>query len=100
MATSLKALARGTFGTSSATLYTVPASTTAIVTNITICNTTAAAMGFYILIDGVQLFSNSQISAYTTLVVDLKQVIATTKIVAGYADASGLKYHISGAEVA
>lgn len=99
MATTLKALARGTFATSSATLYTVPASTTAVVTNISVANTTGSSISFDILLDGVELFSNVSINQYTTLVIDLKQVLATTKIIAGFASASGLKYHISGAEI-
>jgi hypothetical protein len=99
MATTLKALARGTFATSSATLYTVPAATTAVVTNISVANTTGSSITFDILLDGVELFSNVSINQYTTLVIDLKQVLATTKIIAGFASASGLKYHISGAEI-
>ena len=39
MATVSKALFRGAASTSSATLYTVPASTTTVVTNIVVTNT-------------------------------------------------------------
>lgn len=99
MPTTLKALARGTFGTSSATLYTVPSATTAVVTNISIANTTGSSISFDIILDGVELFSNVSVNQYTTIVVDLKQVIGATKVIAGFASASGLKYHISGAEV-
>jgi hypothetical protein len=100
MATTIKALARGTFATSSGTIYTVPSATTAIATNITICNTAASPRSFYIVVDGVELFSNTSINQYTTIVIDLKQAIGATKIVTGYADATGLKYHITGAEIA
>jgi hypothetical protein len=100
MATTIKALARGTFATSSGTIYTVPAATTAIATNITVCNTTSAPLSFYIVVDGVELFSNTSINQYTTIVIDLKQAIGATKIVTGYADQAGLKYHITGAEIA
>jgi hypothetical protein len=99
MATTLKALARGTFPTSSASLYTVPASTTTVLSNISICNTTSGTVYFYILLNGVELFSNTPIEAYSTTVVDIKQALATTQIIAGYANASGIKYHFSGAEI-
>jgi hypothetical protein len=99
MATTLKALARGSFGTSSATLYTVPSSTTTVLSNISICNTTDSSVNFFILLDGVELFSTTPIAAYTTVVIDIKQAMATTKIIAGYASAVGVKYHLSGAEI-
>jgi hypothetical protein len=99
MATTLKALARGSFATSSATLYTVPAGTTTVLSNITICNTTSAYVNFFILLDGVELFSTTPIAAYTTTVIDIKQAMAASKIIAGYADAAGVKYHFSGAEI-
>jgi hypothetical protein len=99
MATTLKALARGSFGTSSATLYTVPSSTTTVLSNVSICNTTDASINFFILLDGVELFSTTSIAAYTTVVIDIKQALAAAKIIAGYASASGVRYHLSGAEI-
>jgi hypothetical protein len=99
MATTIKALARGSFATSSATLYTVPASTTTVVTNISICNTTASAITFNLLFDSVELFSSSAVPANSTVMVDLKQALATTKIISGYASDTGTKFHITGAEI-
>jgi|LakMenEpi03Aug12_release.lakeMendotaPanAssembly.Ray.scaffolds.fasta_scaffold39257_9 hypothetical protein len=99
MSTTLKALARGSFGTSSATLYTVPSSTTAVLSNVSICNTTDSSVNFFILLDGVELFSTTAIAAYTTVVIDIKQALAATKLIAGYASASGVRYHLSGAEI-
>jgi hypothetical protein len=100
MATTIKALARGAFSTVSSNLYTVPSSTTAIVTNISVCNTTGSSISFNILVDGIELFSNTSINQYTTIVVDLKQALGATKIISGSADQIGLKYHITGAEIA
>ena len=100
MATTLKALARGSFTTSSATLYTVPASTTTVLSNLSICNTTGASVDFFVLLDGVELFSTTPIAENTTLIVDIKQTLAATKVIAGYASAVGVKYHFSGAEIA
>jgi hypothetical protein len=94
-----KALARGSFATSSATLYTVPAATTAVITNIAIANTSASAQTFTLLLDGVDLFTTVAIAANSTIVVDLKQVLATTKLIAGFASAVTVDFHISGMEI-
>jgi hypothetical protein len=100
MATITKALARTAFATSSATLYTVPASTTAVVTSIAVCNTSTSTQTFNILLDGVALFDGASIAADTTVSVDLKQVLATTKVIAGFASATSVTVHISGVEIA
>ncbi len=100
MANTAKALARGAFATSSATLYTVPASTTTVITNIAIANTTATAGTFDLSLDGVKLFDAVAIAGDTTTIIDLKQVLATTKIIAGFASATSINYHISGMEIA
>jgi hypothetical protein len=100
MATTTKALARAAFATSSATLYTVPSSTTAVVTSIAVCNTSTSTQTFNILLDGVALFDGASIAADTTVSVDLKQVLATTKVIAGFASATSVTVHISGVEIA
>jgi hypothetical protein len=99
MATTTKALARGAFATSSATLYTVPASTTTVVTNIVVDNTAATAATFNILLDGVELLSAAAVDANSSVFFDLKQTLTTTKIIAGFASATTVKFHISGVEI-
>jgi len=99
MATTSKALARGAFATSSATLYTVPASTTAVITNIVVTNSASSAATFTIQLDAVDIFKDSAIAANTTVAIDLKQVLTTTKIIAGLASAITVKFHISGVEI-
>ena len=99
MATATKALARGAFATSSTTLYTVPASTTAVVTNIVVTNSAASAATFTIQLDAVDIFKDAAIAANSTATFDLKQVLATTKIIAGLASAITVKFHISGVEI-
>ena len=79
MATVTKALARIAAATSSTTLYTVPASTTTVITNIIVTNTVTADATFSLLLDDVS--------------------IATTKIIAGLASAITVKFHISGVEI-
>lgn len=100
MAVTSKALARTSAATSSATLYTVPSSTTTIVTNIAVCNTAATAATFTILLDDVELHKDAAIAANSTAYIDLKQVLETTKTIKGFASATTVDFHISGVEVA
>ena len=99
MATTSKALARTAAATSSTTLYTVPSSTTTVVTNIVVTNSASSAATFTITLDSVDLFKDAAIAANSTAMFDLKQVLATTKIIAGLASATTVRFHISGVEV-
>jgi len=99
MATLTKALARTAAATSSATLYTVPSSTTTVVSNIVVTNSAATAATFTITLDGVDLFKTVALAANSTAMFDLKQVLATTKIIAGFASAITVSFHISGVEI-
>ena len=100
MATTTKALARAAAATSSATLYTVPASTTAVITNIAVTNTAGSAGTFSLLLDDVSLHTTTAIAANSTVYIDLKQTLATTKTIKGFASAITINFHISGVEIA
>jgi hypothetical protein len=99
MATVTKALARTAAATSSTTLYTVPASTTTVITNIAVCNNAASAATFTILLDDIELHKDTAIAANSTAYIDLKQVLATTKTIKGLASAVTVDFHISGVEI-
>ena len=99
MATTSKVLARTAAATSSTTLYTVPASTTTVVTNIAVANTAASAGTFTLLLDDVDLHTTTAIAANTTVYIDLKQVLATTKTIKGFASEVTIDFHISGVEI-
>jgi hypothetical protein len=99
MATTTKVLARQAAATSSATLYTVPASTTTVVTNIAVANTASSAATFTLTLNGVAIQSGSTIAANSTAYFDVKQVMATTQIIAGFASATSVNFHISGVEI-
>jgi hypothetical protein len=99
MATTTKALARAAFATSSGTLYTVPASTTTVVSNIGITNTAGSAGTFSLSLNGVALHTTTAIAANTTVYIDLRQVLATTQTITGLASATTINYHISGVEI-
>ena len=99
MATTTKALFRGAASTSSTLLYTVPASTTTVITNIAVANTAASAGTFTLLLDDVDLHTTTAIAANTTVYIDCKQVLATTKTIKGFASATTIDFHISGVEI-
>ena len=99
MATTTKALARTAAALTSTTLYTVPASTTTVVSNIVVANTSASAQTFTINLNGVALLSSTSISANSSAFFDLKQTLATTNTITGLASATSVNFHISGVEV-
>jgi hypothetical protein len=103
MATATKALFRGAASTTSATLYTVPnTSTTTVVTNILVANTASSNATFDMSIDGIQIANDVVVAANDTLSLDMKQVIpanATPKTITGLASATTVNFHISGVEI-
>jgi hypothetical protein len=99
MATTTKALFRGAAATSSTTLYTVPASTTAVVTNIVVTNTAASDASYTLLLDDVSIATTVTVGGLDSSIIDLKQVLATTKTIKGFASATTVNFHISGVEI-
>jgi len=99
MAVTSKVLARTAAATSSTTLYTVPASTTAVITNIAVTNTAGSAGTFSLSLNSVALHTTTAIAANTTVYIDLRQVLATTQTITGLASATTINYHISGVEI-
>ena len=101
MANTAKALFRGAATTTtSTTLYTVPSSTTTIITNIAITNTGSSAYTFTMALDDIAIHTATSIAANSTIYIDLKQVLATTKTIKGGASNSAVNFHISGMEIA
>lgn len=100
MATTSKAMARTAAATSSTTLYTVPSATTAVVTDITLANAATTASTVTIALDGVALVPTVSVPANSIIDISLKQVLAATKIIAGYASTTAVSIHISGVEIA
>ena len=107
MATTTKALYRGAATTSgtAAPLYTVPATgTTAVITNIAVCNPLASTSTFSLNIGGIALAATSAMAPSTTTFIDLKQVLeynATTSNMQITASAvtTAVTFHISGVEI-
>jgi hypothetical protein len=100
MATTSKVLARTAAATTSTTLYTTPAGSTAVVTNIVICNPTTAAVTASMTINSIDLLGSVSIAANSVFSFDLKQVIPATQVLAGSASTTAVDFHISGVEIA
>ena len=100
MATTSKALFRGAATTTtSTTLYTVPAATTAIVTNIAATNTGASSYTFTLSLNNIDLHTATTIAANTTVYIDCKQVLTAAQTIKGGASNASVMFHISGVEV-
>ena len=105
MATVTKVLARTAASlTTTTVLYTVPASTTTVVSNIAVTNTAGSAGTFTLALgpSGAQvaLHTTTAIAANSTVYIDLKQVLTTTNTITGGASATTINFHISGVEIA
>jgi hypothetical protein len=100
MATTSKALFRGAAATSSTTLYTTPSATTTIVTEIVVTNTSASSATFTITLNAVAIASGTSVGANDSTVIQIKQPITATQIIAGFASATTVNFHIAGVEVA
>ncbi len=81
MAVISKVLARTAAATTSTTLYTTPAGSTAVVTNIVICNPTTAAVTASLAINSIDLLGSVSIAANTSAFFDLKQVVPATQVI-------------------
>jgi hypothetical protein len=99
MAVTSKVLFRGAAATTSTTLYTTPATATAVVTNIGVTNTTTSAVTASILLDDVAILSSVAVDAATTIFVDLKQVVDASDTIKGSASTTAVNFHISGVEI-
>lgn len=104
MATTSKALFRGEATiTTTTVLYTVPAATTAIVSNIAVTNTAASAATFTLGMGtagaNTAIHTTTTIAANSTVYIDLKQVLIATNTITGGASAVTVSFHISGVEI-
>jgi hypothetical protein len=100
MATTPKTIFRGAATTGSSTLYTTPAATQTIVTNIVVTNTAAAAATFSLALATTSIHTTTAIAANSTIYIDLKQPLAATQTVTGSASAITVNFHIAGVEIA
>jgi hypothetical protein len=99
MATVSKVLARTAAATTSTTVYTTPAGTTAVITNIVICNPTTSAVTASVLLNDIDLLGSVAVSANSSAFFDLKQVLPANQTIKGSASSTSVDFHISGVEI-
>lgn len=92
------AVSQGSYGRMPV-IYTTPASTNTIVTNIVVVNTSSAAQTFSMCLDTFCLAFQQTIAANSSAYFDLKQDLDTTKTINASASSSRVNIQISGMTV-
>lgn len=100
MANTVKKMFRGAASTSNTLLYTVPAATTAVVTNISLVNTAGSSATATIQLDDVDILTSFPLAANSITSLDVRHVIETAGTIKGSASAVTVNFHISGMEIA
>lgn len=99
MANSIKRFVRTPAPTTEAALYTTPANTSAVVTNIVLTNTTIGALTATVKLGGMAVLSGTSVGANGVFAFDLRQALEPAEDIAVVASGEGLNIHISGMEV-
>jgi hypothetical protein len=68
----------------------------AVVTNILIVNTAASTETFTLLFDGVEVFSDTEITGKSTISIDMKQALPPSAEITGSSSNDAIKLHMSG----
>lgn len=99
MADTLKRLAKGIFGTGSATLYTAPASTTTTIRYIHIHNANSTSEWVTLVVAGTDVFKTFPLPILGGWSGPVAIILNATETITGLASkATGLTYYISGVE--
>jgi hypothetical protein len=80
-------------------LYTVPASTTTIVSNLIVTNETAASVTFSLALAGNRIAESQTLAANSSAYFDMKQTLNTTETITGGASSPLVLLSASGVEV-
>jgi glucose-6-phosphate dehydrogenase assembly protein OpcA len=108
MPTTYKVLAQSNpSATTATTLYTVPSSTSTVVSTVTVCNQAASAGTFRIAVRpaGATLAAvhyvayDVAIAANDTTAITLGLTLATTDVVTVYASSATISFHAYGSEI-
>jgi glucose-6-phosphate dehydrogenase assembly protein OpcA len=108
MPTTYKVLAQSNpSATTATTLYTVPSSTSTVVSTVTVCNQAASAASFRIAVRpaGATLAAvhyvayDVALAANDTTAITLGLTLATTDVVTVYASSATVSFHAYGSEI-
>lgn len=96
--TTPKKMYRGAASLTNTTLYTVPASTQAVMTRLIVCNTSGSSQTFTLNVNGTSIYSGATLSANQTFTLDTAEVLAATETISGSASATSVNFSINGVE--
>ena len=99
MANTFKVLFRGAATTDSATLYTVPAGATTLVTSIVVTNAGSDDATYTIWLGGVLLANDVSVPANDSVILEVKQVMVSDTAIDALSSSTAVKWHISGLEI-
>jgi hypothetical protein len=99
MANTFKVLFRGSASVGSVALYTTPADTTTLISSLIVANTASVAATYSMSLDGVALATTVPVPANDSIIIEPKQVLPTGDVLAGFASASTVNFHVSGLEI-
>lgn len=93
--------------TTSTTVYTVPASTEAIVSSVTICNRSSSSGTFRLAVrpDGATLANehyvvyDTSIAANDTIILTVGLTLDATDVLEAYASSADMSFHAYGSEI-
>ena len=99
MATQQKVLFRGNVPQTNTSVYSVPSSTSAVVTQIVISNGTSASVAATVKLGGFSVIDGTDLTSNDAFILNLKQVMNEFDAIEISAAQAGLEIHISGVEI-
>jgi hypothetical protein len=99
MANAFKVLSRAAATTSSSTLYTTPSATQALVTSFVITNTASVDAQYTITLNGVAVASGATVAGNDSLIIEFKQILDATQVLAASATATTVNFSVTGLEI-
>lgn len=99
MTVTAKSLCRAVMTLSSSIVYTVPAATTTVITDIHVSNASPTSSVVELQVDGVDLIPGVTVAGRAYLALPMRQALAATKAITGYASPASVRLHINGVEI-
>ena len=99
MANTFTVLFRGAASTSSTTLYTVPAATQSLVTSFVVTNTASTDATYTITRNGVDVAKDATVAGNDSIIIEFKQLLEATQVLAALASATTVNFSVSGLEI-
>lgn len=99
MANSFTVLYRGAAATTSTTLYTAPAATQTLVTSFVVTNTTSTDRTYTITMNGVDVAKNATVAGNDSIIIEFKQLLDATQVLAASASATSVNFSVCGLEI-